>query len=86
MCLFAGFLHLLQFVVKILEGLIPVILATNVGAEATEFIELLLDFLRGNLDVRPNTLNVLGMVHLRPCVSNNSYAMGQKLVAVLWVC
>jgi len=47
----ATLLNLLEVLLEALEGLILVVLARNVGAETGEVFELLLNLLRGSLNV-----------------------------------
>jgi hypothetical protein len=46
---------------------------------------LVLDLLCGGLDVRLDTLDELGVVHLASCVSDNLDVLGEEVVLVLYV-
>ena len=70
---------------ELLEALVLVVLAGNVGTHAAELLELLLHLLGGSLDVRLDALQVLGVVHLCTCVTNNLDILGEEVVTVLKV-
>jgi hypothetical protein len=81
--LLATLLELLEVLLQLLEGLVLVVLAGNVCAEAAELVQLLLDLLCGYLDVGLDALEVLVVVHLRPCITNDAEVLGEEVVAVL---
>lgn len=65
------------------EGLVLVILARDVGAEAAEVVELLLKFLSGNFYIGADPPEVLLVVHVRSRISDDLDVFGEELVAVL---
>jgi hypothetical protein len=65
------------------EGLILVVLARDVRAEAAELFQLLLKLLCWCLDVGLDALEVLVVVHLRPRISDDANVLGEEVVAVL---
>ena len=80
---------LLEFAEVLLEALIVfvffVFIALDVCAEAAEFVQLVLNLLCGSLDVRLDTLDELGVVHLGSCITNNLDVLGKEVVLVLYV-
>ena len=81
--LLATLLEVLEVLLELLEGLILVILARYICAEAAELLELLLKLFCGGLDVRLDALEVLLVVHLRSCISDDANVLGEEVVAVL---
>ena len=76
-------LQLLDVLVEAVEGLILVVLAGDVSAEAAEVVELLLGLLGGGLDVRTDSPNVLIVVHLCSSIADDLDVFREELVAVL---
>jgi hypothetical protein len=81
--LLATLLELLEMLLQLLEGLVLVVLAGNVCAEAAELVQLLLNLFCWYLDVGLDALEVLVVFHLRPCISNDAEVLGEEVVAVL---
>jgi hypothetical protein len=82
--LLATLLKLLHVLLELDEGLVLVVLAGNVRAEAAELLQLLLQFLCGSLNVGLDALEVLLVVHLRPRISDNADVLREEVVAVLY--
>ena len=80
---------LLEFAEVLLEALVVfvfvVFFALEVCAETAEFLQLVLNILVGGLDVRLDTLDELGVVHLGSCITNNLDVLGKEVVLVLYV-
>lgn len=79
----SALLNLFEVPVKVDKGFVLVILTGNVGADLAKVLQLLLDFFCGDLDVGPHALDVLRVVHLRSCISDNSDVLGEEFVAIL---
>lgn len=79
----AALLELFEMLVQLNERLVLVVLARDVCAIATELLQLLLKLLCRCLDVGLDALEVLLVVHLRPCISYNANVLGEEVVAVL---
>lgn len=78
-------LEVLEVAVECQEGLVPVVLARDVGTDGAEVGELLLYLLRRRLDVRLDAAEVLLMVHPCTCIADNLDVLWQELVTVLSV-
>jgi hypothetical protein len=70
-------------ILQLNEGLVLVVLAGNVCAVTAELLQLLLELLRGCLDVGLDAPEVLLVVHLRPRISDDANVLGKEVVAVL---
>lgn len=81
--LLSTLLELLQVLFELNEGLVLVVLARNVCAEATELIQLLLEFFSRGFDVGLDSLEILLMVHLCPRISDDANVLGEEVVSVL---
>lgn len=81
--LLAALLDLLHVLLKSDEGFVLVVLARDVRAELAEFVQLLLQFFCGGLDVRLDALEVLLAVHLCACISDDVDVLGEEVVSVL---
>jgi hypothetical protein len=81
--LLATLLKLLHVLLELNEGLVLIVLAGNIRAEAAKLLQLLLQFLCRGLDVGLDALEVLLMVHLRPRISDNADVLWEEVVAVL---
>ena len=66
-----------------LKGLVLVVLAGDVGAEAGKLYQLLFHFLGGRLDVALHPSEVFFVVHFCPRVSDNLDIFGKEVVSVL---
>lgn len=82
-CLLESLLQLLDVAVEPEEGLILVVLARNVGAEAAELVKLLLGLFGRRLDVRADSPNVFIVIHLGSGIADDPDVFWQELVAVL---
>jgi hypothetical protein len=81
--LLAALLQLAQVLFELDKGLVLVVLAGDICAEAAELLQLLLNLLCGCLDVRLDALEVFLVVHLRPCIADDANILGEEVVAVL---
>jgi hypothetical protein len=81
--LFPSLFQLLQVLVELLERLILVVLARNIGTEGAERLELLFDVLGRRLDVRLDAPQVFVMVHLCSGISDDFDVLWKELVSVL---
>jgi hypothetical protein len=82
-CLGSAGFQLLEVLVELVEGLILVVLAGDVGAQIAEIGKLLFDLGSGCLNVGLDPPQVLVMVHLGTGISNNLDIFGEELVTVL---
>jgi hypothetical protein len=82
--LLATRLELLQVLPKLNEGLILVVLTRDICAVSAELVELLLEILCGGFDERPDTLDVLVVVHLCAGISDDANVLGEEVVSVLF--
>lgn len=64
-------LDLRQMLLQALEGLVLIILAGIVGANVAECVQLLLNLPGGDLNVRPDTPEILRMVHFCAGIAND---------------
>ena len=72
--------------VELLKWLVLVILTGNICADLAESIELFLDLLSGCLYVGSHSLEVLLVIHLGSCISDDFNVFWKKLIAILcWV-
>ena len=76
-------LQLLHVLGQVDEALVVGVLARDVGAQAAEVVELLLDLLGGRLYVGPDAPEVLLVVHFRARITDDLDVIGEELVAVL---
>lgn len=83
MTLFAILLNLFNVLVELLKWLILVILPCNVCACLAEGFKLLFNFLCGGLDVRLDSLEILGVIHFRSGISDDSDVFGEEFVSIL---
>ena len=74
--LFASMLDLFNVLVELLEWLILIVLASDVCADVTELIKLLLNLFCRGLDVLSDSLEVLCSVHLRSCIADDLDVFG----------
>jgi hypothetical protein len=79
----ATLLKLLHMFLELNERIILIVLAGDVGAEAAELLQLLLDFLRRCLDVGLDAAKVLFVIHLRPGITHDLDIFGKEVVSVL---
>lgn len=84
MCLFPALLDILYVFPEVHKRLILIVLAGNIRAEAAEFIQLVLHFFGGSLDVGPDALEVLFVVHFCPSIANNLDILGEETIPVLF--
>jgi hypothetical protein len=77
--------QLFQVLPQLDEGVVLVVLARYVCADADEIAQLIFHVLVRRLDVRLDPLQEFGMVHLRPRVADDLDIFGEEVVAVLWL-
>ena len=76
-------LNLFQVLSELDKGIVLVVLAGDVGAEAAELFQLLLEFFCGCLDVGLHTTKIFLVVHLCPGISHNLDIFWEEVVSVL---
>lgn len=81
--LLAVLLNISNSIVELLEGLVLIVLTRDICADRSELFELFFHLFRRGLDVRLDSFEVLGMVHLRSSISDNLDVIGEELVAEL---
>lgn len=82
-CLGPVLLDLQQMLLELLERLILVILAGDIGAEFGELLQLVLGLLGRGLHVGLDSAQVLFAVHLGTGISDDSDIFGEELVSIL---
>ena len=81
--LLPALLQLFQVLPQLDEGLILVVLAGHICADVCELLQLVLKILVWRLDIRLDSLQVFGVVHLRPRIADDLDIFGEEVVAVL---
>ena len=76
MCFFPPFLQILQVLIELGETVVAVVLTRDIGADGAELLQLLFHILRGRLDVRSDSPNVLFVIHLSPGVTDDLDVFG----------